>query len=258
MRALTTAVVALIAGGVIAACSTTTGGTGTHSPVPTPPTPTSSSRGIAPPPSASALPTAPPSSVSPPSSSVPSLVPSSAPASGVPADVSRVLLSAAEIGHGFVATGTESTSNDPYPCTPNAPPVDEAVPPSETGTADFAKASSQLVITEQVAVYADLSHAVSAQQLTDAGLACAHGTLAQGQRIDITGPTDISAALTAHVDNAEAWDIRAGATVGALVQVRIHAVMVHFAFVAANKKHPGNIDVKQILETGIAKVINGG
>jgi hypothetical protein len=169
-----------------------------------------------------------------------------------------VLLSAAEIGHGFAETGTESTSSDPYPCTPNDPPVDEAVPPTDTGTADFAKTSPQLVITEQVAVYADLSHAVQAQQLTDAGLACAHGTVAQGQQIDITGPTDISSDLTVHLDSAEAWDIRAGSTVGVLVQLRIHAVMVHFAFVAANKKHAGAVDVKQIVETGIAKVINGG
>ena len=253
MRALTTAAVALIAGGAIAACSATTAGTGTHSPVPRPPSSSAeSSRGLPPPPSATVVPTAPPSSVP-----LSSSVPSSAPPSGIPTDVSRVLLSAAEIGHGFVQTGTETTSSDPYPCTPNDPPVDEAVPPTETGTVDFGKASARLAITEQVSVYPDLSHAEHAEQLTEAGLACSEGTLSGGESIKIKGPTDLSSSLTANVDKAEVWDIRSGSTEGALVQVRIHAVLVHFAFVAVNNKHP-KLNATQILETGIAKVINGG
>jgi hypothetical protein len=258
MRALSTATATVLAAGVLIGCSTTTGGTGTHSPVPRPPAPSvPSSRGIAPLPSASVPPSGPPSVAPPSSVPAPSTIPSSAPGSGVPADVARVLLTPAEIGHGFVQTGTETTSSEPYPCTQNDPPVDVAVPPSETGTADFAKSSARLAVTEQVSVYPDVDHAQHAEQLVEAGLACSHGTLSTGRSVKLKGPSDISSVVTANVDKAEVWDIRAASTTGALVQVRIHAVLVHFAFLAVNNKDP-KLDATQILQTGIAKVINGG
>ena len=91
------------------------------------------------------------------------------------------------------------------------------VPPTATGTVDFAKTSARLAITEQVSVYPDLSHAEHAEQLTEAGLACSDGTLSGGPSIKIKGPTDLSGALTAKVDKAEVWDVRSGSTEGALV-----------------------------------------
>ena len=258
MRAVAAATAALSIAAVLAGCATSTAGKGTHGALPVPRSSSvSSSRGL-PQPSPSVAPPTAPSSPGPSSPAPSASLPPSAPSSGVPADVAKVLLTAAEIGHGFVETGTDTTSSEPYPCTPSAPPVDTAEPPTKTGTVEFSKSSVQLGITEQVSMYADLTHAQHAEGLVEAGLACSRGTLPGGQSVKITGPTDISTDLTAHVDGAQAWSIQAGATVGALVQVRIKAVLVHFAFIAANKKHPGAIDVKQILETGIAKVINGG
>jgi hypothetical protein len=75
--------------------------------------------------------------------------------------------------------------------------------------------------------------------------------------IDVEGPTDVASVLTPRVDKAEAWAIKSGKITGTLVLVRLHAVLVEFAFEAYN--HPNvKIDAKQILETALAKIINGG
>lgn len=244
----------------LAACATTTSGTGKHKPVPAPhPSTSETSRG---------LPTAATASAPPPPSSAPvtvpitSAAPSTAPVSSeatAPADVERVLLTAGDVGHGFTAAPDNATATAPLPCTPNDPPIDQQVPSEEHGGVDLTKDSAGAEVSEMVALYATLGEAVHLQTSTERGLACSGGKLSDGEQVTLSGPTDISSILTPHTDKAEAWSIRTAKIKGALVLVRLHRVIVQFAFFKLIKgaSNP-HINSKQILEMGLAKVINGG
>jgi hypothetical protein len=249
------AIAGMVATALLAGCATTTGGTGRGTSAPTPSAP-ATARSLPSLPSISTVPSTPISSAP---VSVPVSAPVSSPAasgSSTPADVARVLLIPSDIHHGFQSSSDSSSPDGPLPCTPNDPPVDQQVPPSEKGSAEFVKPSARLQINEEIDVYSGVPDARRAQRITEHGLACSHGTVS-GVAIDIQGPTDISSVLTPHLDKAEAWAIKSGKITGTLVLVRIHAVLVEFAFEADNNPNV-KIDAKQILETALAKIINGG
>jgi hypothetical protein len=178
--------------------------------------------------------------------------------SAAPADIQRVLLTAGDIrSRGFTATPDNSVTTQPAPCTPNDPPIDQQVPSLEHGGVDLHNSSAQADVDEQVAVYDTLDSALKVQAAVERGFSCPSGQLGGGQKIKITGPQDLSTIITPRVSKAEGWSIKTAGIKGSLVLVRLNRVLVQFAFLAQKGTNP-KINGKQILDTGLAKVINGG
>jgi cytoskeletal protein RodZ len=244
---------------VLAACSTTTAGKGGHGPIPRPaPSHTQASRGL---PGPSTPPVTAPVSSAPVTVPITSAPPSTAPVSSessTPDDIARVLLTPGDLrSGGFTATPDNSVTTKPAPCTPNDPPIDAQVPSVEHGGVDLQDGAAKAEVDEQVAVYDTLSSAQKVQAAVERGFACSSGQLDGGQTIDISGPQDLSSIITPRVNKAEGWSIKASGIKGSLVLVRLNRVLVQFAFLAGKGSNP-KINGKDVLNTGLAKVINGG
>jgi hypothetical protein len=238
MRPVLTTVTALAAAAALAACSSATVGKGAFA---TERPPASHSRSVTPAPfpsSTQVSPSAPPTSIAP---------------NTVANAVDAAMLAAGEIGPGFVPVPDDPPS--PLPCTPNRPPVDDQIGHVEKGDVVFVDRSGTVQVSEQVYVYGSVAGAQRHQQIVETGLACRKGTLAGGGgEVTVLGPTDVTAELTARNDKAEAWAVQTAQVSGALVQVRIHAVVVQFAVVAEPGATP-TVDAEKIVEAGLAKLI---
>lgn len=178
--------------------------------------------------------------------------PSGAPStSAAQRDVDRVLLTAHQLGSGFVRAADDAPSA--LPCTPDAPPVDDQVTHVEKGNAVYVDDVAGVQVSEQIYVYSAVADAQRHERIVGAGLACAHGTM-QGAPVNIAGPSDIHAQLPERNDTAQAWVVKTAQVSGVLVAVRIHAVMVQFAVVAENGTSP-DIDAKQVVEAGLENIL---
>jgi hypothetical protein len=166
------------------------------------------------------------------------------------ADVRRVLLGAAEIGAGFVRADNDGPA--PLPCTPHDPPVDDQVRHVEKGGVVYVNDVQGVQVSEQVYVYDSTAAAVRHQRIAEKGLACTHGTL-DGRPITVLGPSDVRSQLRERSQAAEVWVVKTDQVSGALIAVRIHAVVIQFA-VVAEKGASSNVDAKQVVETGLAKI----
>ena len=195
----------------------------------------------------------------------PSAVPSPYPTAGRPTqspggvsstsaaqrDVDRVLLTARQLGSGFVQAADAAPSA--LPCTPTAPPVDDQVRHVEKGNVVFVDDVAGEQVSEQIYVYSTVADAQRHERIVQAGLACARGVM-QGARVRIAGPTDIHGKLAERNDTAQGWAVETAQVSGVLVAVRIHAVLVQFAVVAENGSAP-DIDAKQVVETGLKNIL---
>jgi hypothetical protein len=177
--------------------------------------------------------------------------------SAAPADIQRVLLVPSDITKGFTATPDNADSTSPAPCTPNDPPIDAQVPSLEHGGVDLSNSTAGAEVDEQVAVYGTLGAALKLQAAVERGFTCSSGRLSNGQTVQLNGPTDLRTIITPRVNKAEGWTIKTADVKGSLVYVRINRVVVQLAFLA-NRGHSPKINGKQILNTALAKVINGG
>jgi hypothetical protein len=170
---------------------------------------------------------------------------------GAQRDVDRVLLTADQLGSGFVRAADAAPAA--LPCTPGAPPVDDQVAHVEKGNTVFVDDVAGVQVSEQVYVYRGVSDALRHEHVVHAGLACSRGSM-QGAQVDITGPTDVGAQLPERHDSAEAWVVKTAQVTGVLVAVRIHAVVVQFAIVAEDGAKP-DLDAQHVVEVGLKNIL---
>ncbi len=90
------------------------------------------------------------------------------------------------------------------------------------------------------------------QAILEAGLACRHGSL-QAQPVTVLGPSDVRSQLRLHTDSAQVWSVHAGQFGGALVALRIHAVVVQYAVIARDGAG-SRPDVKKVVVAGLTKL----
>jgi hypothetical protein len=166
-------------------------------------------------------------------------------------DVDRVLLTAAQLGPGFVRAANSAPSA--LPCTPDGAPVDDQVSHVEKGNIVFVDDVAGVQVSEQVYVYGTVADARRHEHVVHVGLACTHGTM-QGAPVTIAGPSDVGARLSERHDTAEAWVVKTAQVSGVLVAVRIHAVVVQFAIVAENGSSP-DLDAQHVVETGLKNIL---
>jgi hypothetical protein len=166
-------------------------------------------------------------------------------------DVERALLVASDLGDGFAAAAPDKPSS--LPCTPDRPPVDDQVRHVEKGNAVFVDDIAAEQVSEQIYVYGSVADALRHQTIVTDGLACRHGTMG-GAAVTVLGPSDVRRQLSQHPDAAKVWIVRTAQVSGALVAVRLHAVMVQFAVVAQNGNE-SQLNVKQVVEAGLTKIL---
>ena len=251
MRSTLTAAAAALSALALAACSSATAGVAqrdpfrAHSPAPHAVRHTAAPASRTP---ASSAPAPYPSTTAP---SRP--VASSGASSGAPSgasDVDRALLVASDLGSGYAATTPDAPAA--LPCTPDRPPVDDQVRHVEKGNAVYVDDIAGSQVSEQIYVYRAPAQALRHQAVLDAGLSCRHGSL-QGQPVTVLGPSDVRGQLRLHTDSAQVWIVHTGQFSGALVALRIHAVVVQFAVVARDGAE-SHLDVKKVVVAGLTKL----
>jgi hypothetical protein len=165
------------------------------------------------------------------------------------------LLTRREVGPGFTRS-TPTAPSQPLPCTPNQPPLEAQVPSTDKAKALFTNAGDTLALQETLLAYRDAATSTRALRLAMVGLACSHGT-AGGNPINIAGPTDVRSSITARVSAAYGWVVTARTFTGSIVVVQLGAKLVTLEFVAGSRQAASSTDARQIVETAVAKAING-
>lgn len=234
----------------LTACSSSTAGTGSGSSVP-PPSPV---------PSTSVSSTSGPSrSGSSPSTSASSPPSSGGAAGGLSAAQARgALISASDVGSRFAAQRPD-TSTSPFPCTPNDPPLNKQVPPSFDVRTAFLNQAQRAEVTEEIAGYADEATTAAALAAGEKGLDCSSGTITSGsgsQRVQISGPTDVTSALKAKVDKAEIWQLEVRGAEEAILVSKVGPQLVVLEFTAASSADQSKLpSTQKIAETALSKVL---
>jgi hypothetical protein len=171
--------------------------------------------------------------------------------SAADAQVSALLLTAGEVGRGFLPAEDDPPS--PLPCTPDRPAVDDQVHHVAKGGAVYVDDMAGLQFSEHIYVYRSVGDALRHERAVERGLACRTGRLPSGP-VSIEGPVDVGAELAPRHDVAEAWSVHTAQVTGSLIAVRIHAVVVQFAFLARPDVTP-TIDAKQVVVAGLKKLL---
>jgi len=230
--AVPAAAVVAVAALALSACSSTSNGTPTNAP---------SATGQAP--SSASTPTGFPSSSS------------SAPSTGglSEAKATAALLTAAEVGGGFTQTQSDD-SDTPLPCSPNEPTLSQRFPPDVKVQVDFASASGNALISEEIETYADTDTVAQVVAAGEQGLSCGTTTVG-GTQVKIDGPTELTSQLQVPVDKAEAWVVKSSALNASLIIVQKDQQLVVFSFGAAPSVDTTKLpDPATLVIHGVAKV----
>lgn len=176
--------------------------------------------------------------------------PAASSTAGTAADLRRALLTAAELGDGFRATGTSGSGDTPLPCTPTAQPLFVARPPVQREIANFANGTNTVLVTETVARYPDEDAARAALTTGAKGFSCSRGSIAGKQ----VGIVPRNAALPgADVDQVGAWDFANAEVKGTAALVRVDEYLVAMVF-GAEPGAGGDVQVGTILTTAATKI----
>lgn len=198
-----------------------------------------------------------PSSAPSPSTSQPTSTPptSAAPTSAPPSALSVVLLAPAEVGAGFRASPPNSAQTA-LPCTPNDPPLTRQVPVSDKAVGLYVNSVGTLALEETVYAYGNAATSQKALAAVEKGLGCRSGR-SNGAAMRILGPTDLRSKITARVNRAEAWAVGTSKMQGTIVAVVVGEKLIGLQFAAQPGTDTSKVDARQIIETAIAKVLNG-
>jgi len=165
--------------------------------------------------------------------------------------IGQVLVTAHDLGRGFVRAQPDAPAA--LPCTPNDPPVDDQVRHVDKGDAVFVNDLGGVQVSEQVYVYGSVGDAQRHESIDERGLGCEHGRFGSTP-VTVTGPIDLHSRLGQYSDSAEAWGVKTARFSGAMIAVRIHAVVVQFAIVAETGAR-ASVDARQIVAAGVHKVL---
>lgn len=158
---------------------------------------------------------------------------SAAPAEGLSqAQARAALLTAKEVGGGLTVTSTDHTQT-PFPCTPDAQPLDRRVPPAVQVETTFADDTDQFQVSEQIDNYGDEATVAKALALGEQGLACKEGTVRSGTgtvNVVIDGPIDLASSIQTPVDKVEGWSIGSIAARESIIVARMGTQLVVLTF----------------------------
>ena len=108
--------------------------------------------------------------------------------------VEAALLTAADVGSGFV-DGTYTDTDDPPPCDPTGQPLDQQVPPQVQAGTEIDHSSIAAAFQEEITIYASDDEAANAFTIGTNGLNCTDGTTSDGTKVKIDPPQDVSATV---------------------------------------------------------------
>lgn len=179
---------------------------------------------------------------------------SSGPPSGPPSGPEQrravaALLTAAEIGHGFVQHPSE-TSRSPLPCTPNEPPLSTRYPALARADATSTTTDQKAQLAEEVIVYG--SRATAAQSLA-AGV---HGLSCKTARVNVSGttvtyhivgPGDLTHRVGVQVDRSLAWSITAAGLQMTLWVTQLGNKLVVLTFAAESSVDQATLPPAQLV-----------
>jgi hypothetical protein len=233
--AVPAAAVVAVAALVLSACSSTSNGTPTSAASPTGQVPSSASTPTGFPPSSSTS--------------------STAPSSGglTEAQAQAALLTAAEVGSGFVQTQTNDIDT-PLPCKPDDPPLSHQFPPAAKVDVDFGGAGGKALFSEEIETFDDAGTIAQVIAAGEKGLGCKTATVS-GTKIAIEGPTDLTSDISVPVDKAEAWVVTSTALHASLVIVAMNTQLVVFSFTGDPSVDDSQLpDPPTLITTGLRKV----
>ena len=245
MRAVIVGVVAVAAVATACSSSGSPAGKGGSTDAPTGPAPTS----IVP---SSAAPSGGPSSA-------PPSTPPSAPGGTAP-DLSARLLTAAEVGPGFVAQADDSPGSPP-PCgSADSPTLDAQVPPAAKVKKAFVQQTPAAQVDEELTTYADQASAVKALGIGRTGLACTDGSLyaTDGSRTAVTIGAPTSPQLgVAGVDESTLWTLDGSDFKGGLLVVRYRSThLLVMTFLTDKATDTARLpDTNKIIGTALTKAV---
>ena len=175
------------------------------------------------------------------------------PAIGLSADQARAaLLTPAQVGNGLSPTGND-TGPTPFPCTPGKPPLDKQVPPKVKAESTYTNATQDLTFREEIANYGSIARVNTALAVGEKGMACKTGVI-NGQQVDLGGPSDIRAKITAPVDKAELWAITSVTAKETLIVARVRTQLVILTFGATVTAPSQGVDATGIVQRALTKV----
>lgn len=117
------------------------------------------------------------------------------------------LLTAEDLGAGFVL-GEWTSEDSPPPCDPSGTPVDTQIPPAVEGGVEINTADGQASLQEELAIYDTEALAAEAFGLGSAGLGCTTATLPDGTTAEIGPAQDVTAEVnTSGIGSSTAWEI---------------------------------------------------
>lgn len=177
------------------------------------------------------------------------------------ATAQSALLTAAEIGPGFVA-GQYVDNSGPLPCAAaGAVDPDITIPPAVKVGATAQDSANSLFFQETIRLYADDAEGTTAMTNAVSGFSCAVGTTDNGDgtttSINISAPQDVASQVG--VDEAMAWQISTDQIQGVLIIARLSAAIVTFDFETVLGGDTTNApDTLQLATAGIEKVKSTG
>lgn len=148
---------------------------------------------------------------------------------GLRTAAAAALLTAAEIGPGFVDGGYEPGDQaDVTPC--GTPGADTVIAPTITVGTQASQASPSANVVEEIRIYVDPAEADTAYTAGVAGLSC-QSSVEEGGSADAVTFTGLGD-LTAELGGTEAagWSFQSDAAQGVLVAARLDAAIVFFQF----------------------------
>ncbi|KAA1417134.1 hypothetical protein F0U44_18380 [Nocardioides humilatus] len=158
------------------------------------------------------------------------------------------LLTAEEVGAGFVL-GTYTDTDDPPLCDPDGTPLDEQFPPQVTGGVELDHSDGIAAIQEELAIYESDEAAATAFAAGLAGLNCTDGTTGDGTAVTIGAPQDVTANVdTTGLGTSTAYEITSESFQGVLIVTLAHRVILATSFAATpdadTSAFPNPIDVQ--------------
>lgn len=168
------------------------------------------------------------------------------------AQAEAALLTRAEVGAGLAPTAPNEQTQ-PFPCTPETPPLDQVVPAPVHAAVSFTDPANSFEVTERIDNYASAATAQRALSLTERGLGCNSGSLGSIP-VTIGAPADLSKNLTTTVDKSEAWEITASSARQSYIVTKIDTQLVTLIFGETSNAAGQNVDAAGIVQKAIAKV----
>jgi hypothetical protein len=163
----------------------------------------------------------------------------------------KALLTASDVGPGFVeGTWEETSASEPGPC--GKPNVAAQFPNAVRIGAQFAK-GEQFQLIEGINVFADTDTSKAAYAAGIDGLACAEPKLG-GQPVEIGQQMDVTAQVGGSV--ATAWSVKADGIEGVLIAVHAEQAVLTFTFVALGGADTSSVaNPIALAKTGVSKAM---